>query len=65
MSGVSDNALSTLKELLGQQRKELEDQVISGGCKDWADYCSLTGRIKGLNIAQRELLDLNRKIENA
>jgi len=65
MSGVSDNVLQTLQELLQQQRQRLTDHMNDGGCKDWAEYCSMTGQIKGLDIALRELIELNRRIEEA
>ena len=64
-SGVSDNALLTLQEQIMQQRASLTDHINAGGCKDWAEYCSMTGQIKGLDMALRELIELNRRIENA
>ena len=65
MIGVSDNALELLKELIRTQMNNITDNVATGSCTDFADYAHQTGIIKGLALAERELLDLLERIDNA
>lgn len=65
MAGASDNALLALRDQLREQMNDITDHVAGGGCKDFAEYRYQTGMIHGLAIAERELLDLNRRIEEA
>ncbi|MCW3977876.1 MAG: hypothetical protein NWE77_08085 [Candidatus Bathyarchaeota archaeon] len=60
---LSVNALETLREEIRKMMNEWSDHLSSGGCKDFAEYTHGTGVIKGLALAERELLDLNKRIE--
>ncbi len=64
-SGVDDNALLMLKSLIRIQMNDYTDALIQGVCDDFAEYKYQTGIIHGLAIAERELLDLNKRIEEA
>ena len=65
MAGVSNNALATLQEIVRAHMNDITDDMVGGSCKDYSDYTHQTGLIKGLAIAERELLDLNERIDNA
>jgi len=41
---------------------EIADHVSTGGCISWDEYNHQTGRIDGLALAERELLDLDSKM---
>ena len=68
-SGVSDNALLTLKDMLRKQMDSTANYILGegggGGCKNFEEYRYYTGIIQGLALAERDLLDLNQRIEEA
>jgi len=43
---------------------EMADHISGGGCPDYADYKRCCGVIHGLAIAERELLDLTKQIDD-
>jgi len=43
---------------------ETADHVSAGGCRTFEEYSKCCGIIEGLAIAERELLDLNKHIED-
>lgn len=65
MTGVSNHVLETLRKQIRLQMNDIADNLIGGNCKDFADYTHQVGQIKGLAGAERELIDLAEKIENA
>tara|TARA_R100001443_G_C3340476_1_gene174338 strand:+ start:275 stop:475 length:201 start_codon:yes stop_codon:yes gene_type:complete len=62
---ASNNAFEFLREQLRKQMNELSDHISGGACKDFAEYRNCCGIIEGLAIAERELLDLQERIEKA
>ena len=60
---LSVNALETLREEIRKQMNDMSDHISGGGCSDFGEYQHCTGIIKGLAVAERELLDLNSRIE--
>ena len=50
------------KELISRQ-KQVEESIVNGLAKDWADYKYLTGKLAALNNELRELTDLLKKQE--
>lgn len=65
MTAVSNNALDILQEILRTRMNDLADHLAGGGCKDFDEYQHVTGKIEGFAIAERELLDLKKRIERA
>ncbi len=59
----SENALKVLNEKIRLIMNETADHVSGGGCKDMEEYSKCCGIIQGLALAERELLDLNKHIE--
>jgi hypothetical protein len=55
---VTRKALRTLMD-------EGADNVALGGAKDYAEYQRLVGRLEGLAIAERELLDAQDRLYKA
>jgi len=64
-SGSSENVLDTLQKIYRDLMNELADVVATGGCQSFEDYKEITGTIKGLALAERELLDLQERINKA
>ena len=56
---------ATLRKKLRDDMNNYADDVAGGGCKDFAAYQHLCGRIAGLALAERHLLDLMDKLEKA
>jgi len=50
------------KELIARQ-KQVEESILGGLAKDWADYKYLTGRLAALRQEEQELTDLLKKQE--
>jgi|TARA_R110000824_G_scaffold113757_1_gene263755 hypothetical protein len=42
---------------------EYADHISGGACKDYSEYSKCVGIIEGLAIAERELLDMQAKVE--
>ena len=47
-----------LQKRLREYMNEGADHLASGGAKDFAEYQRMVGRIDGIALAERELLDL-------
>ena len=47
-----------LQKRLREFMNEGADHLATGGAKDYAEYQRLVGRIDGIALAERELLDL-------
>ena len=41
------------------------DNVALGGAKDWGEYQRLVGRLEGLALAEREILDVAQQLLKA
>ena len=63
MSRASDNVLEYLRKAIREQMNEYTDPVAGGACKEYSEYTKSCGIIEGLAIAERELLDLQKRIE--
>ena len=57
--------LDLLRNKYRQFMNEMSDHLSSGSCKEYSEYTRCCGIIEGLAIAERELLDLKKKIEEA
>tara|TARA_R110002020_G_scaffold47988_3_gene137184 strand:+ start:489 stop:683 length:195 start_codon:yes stop_codon:yes gene_type:complete len=47
-----------LQKRLREYMNEGADHLTLGGAKDYAEYKQMVGRIEGIALAERELLDL-------
>ena len=66
MVEVLSTPLDVVKKKIRIRMNELADAVATGGCEDYAAYQHLCGVIKGLALAERDILDLEeaaRKVE--
>ena len=61
MSSFAD----TLKKSIRARMNVLADDMISGGCLDFAAYRYFVGRVEGLAEAESLLLDLDRQAQSA
>ena len=64
MSSVSSvNSFEYYRQTLRNQMNEYSDHISGGACKDYSEYSKCVGIIEGLAIAERELLDMQAKVE--
>jgi len=60
MTTVFDVVIKELEE----RRETITQALISGAAKDFAEYKSCAGEIRGLSLAHSYITDLVRKMEN-
>jgi|TARA_R100001463_G_scaffold88061_2_gene142714 hypothetical protein len=60
---VSNNLLEALRDSLRREMNQVTDHIATGSCKDHSEYTHACGVIKGLALAEREILDLNKRLE--
>jgi hypothetical protein len=54
-----------LRKRIRTDLNDLADYLAAGGCKDFSEYKRVTGKIEGLAVAERHLLDLIEAAEKA
>ena len=54
-----------VRKTLRSMMDEGADNVALGGAKDWGEYQRLVGRLEGLAIAEREILDAAQQLMKA
>jgi hypothetical protein len=57
-------ALSVVLKDVEDRRQIIAEALIAGSAKDFAEYKSMTGEIRGLSLAHSIVTDLVRKLEN-
>ena len=62
---VPDNTLVYLRQQFRRIMNETSDHLSAGACKDFAEYARCCGVVEGLALAERELLDLQERLEKA
>ena len=65
MSGNDNNSLEYLQSVIRVKMNEVADGLATRSAADFAEYSYQCGIIQGLAIAERELLDIKKKIEDA
>lgn len=64
-TAVANNVLEALRDEIRREMNEITDNMATGSCKTYPDYTHNTGVIKGLAMAERALLDLDKRIDEA
>ena len=62
MSEASDPLLEALRKKIRTEMNEITDHIAVGGCDTFEDYKFNVGKINGLAVAERELLDIDQKV---
>jgi hypothetical protein len=65
LDSIPDNTLGYLRVQLRRMMNETSDHLSAGACKDFAEYARCCGVVEGLALAERELLDLEERLERA
>jgi|TARA_Y100000289_G_scaffold54593_1_gene57126 hypothetical protein len=58
-----ENFFTAYKKDLISRQKAIEEAILNGLVKDWADYKYLTGKLAALKQEVQELTDLLKKTE--
>ena len=58
-----ENFFTAYKKDLIARQKQVEESILTGLCKTWADYKYLTGKLAALKQEEQELTDLLKKTE--
>ena len=53
-----------IRSKIREHMNEVSDHISGGACVDHADYTQCCGIIKGLAIAEREILDVEERYQN-
>jgi|TARA_R110000824_G_scaffold72084_3_gene184189 hypothetical protein len=64
MKIVNEDVLSLLKRKLRDQMNELADHLAVGSAKDMEEYRKITGIIEGLAWAEREIIDIEDRLQD-
>jgi len=62
---VADDVLSVLKRKLRNEMNELADHLALGSAKDIEEYRKVCGMIEGLAWAEREVIDIEERLNEA
>jgi hypothetical protein len=60
---MADTALSAVLKELAQRRSAVADALTDGAARDFSEYKSMTGEIRGLSLAHSLITDLVRRLE--
>ncbi len=60
--GAKDPTMELLQEKIRELMNIYADDLATGACQSFEDYKQITGKIEGLALAERELLDLDDKL---
>ncbi len=64
MSDVfADSSLRIVRDKIRVIMNDTADHISSGGCRNMEEYSKCCGIIEGLALAEREILDLDKSIE--
>ncbi len=55
---MAETQFSLLRKKIQSEIKQIEERLVEGTPKDYSEYVHLTGIIKGLSIADREVAEM-------
>jgi len=61
---MATTAFDVVIKEIEERRNEIAQALISGAAKDFPEYKSMAGEIRGLSLAHSFINDLVRKMEN-
>ena len=64
MSMQEGHILTRLQKFMREQMNDGADHLASGGTKDMAEYSRMVGRIEGIAMVEREMIDLSDKLQD-
>jgi len=62
---LKTDELDYLRDVIRSKMNDIADHMSGGACKDYAEYQNHCGIVYGLELAEREILDLKQRYEEA
>jgi hypothetical protein len=62
---MADSVWGTLKKKIRSEMNEIADHMATGSCKSFEEYRQMVGMIEGLAWVEREILDLEEKLNQS
>ena len=60
---MSDQILSVVKDRIRVYLNDIADHMASGGCESHEAYVRLVGKVEALALVERDILDLEQRME--
>ena len=55
--------MQPIKEKIRTYMNDIADHMASGGCQNHEEYTRLVGKVEALALIERDILDLEKKLE--
>jgi len=56
--------MEVIKEKIRGYMNDIADHMAGGGCSNHEEYIRLVGKVEALALIEREILDLEKRLEN-
>lgn len=60
----NDTVTSFVRKQIRQAMNDMADHIAGGGCANIEEYRYCCGKIEGLAIAEREILDIEKRLQD-
>jgi hypothetical protein len=61
---MNDTVTAFIRKKIREEMNNLADFLAGGGCSTIEDYRHICGKIEGLAIAEREILDIEQRLQD-
>jgi hypothetical protein len=61
---TNDTVTGFVRKQIRQAMNDLADHIAGGGCANIEEYRFCCGKIEGLAIAEREMLDIEKRLQD-
>ena len=61
---TNDTVTGFVRKQIRQAMNDLADHIAGGGCANIQEYRFCCGKIEGLAIAEREMLDIEKRLQD-
>ena len=61
---TNDTVTSFVRKQIRQVMNDLADHIAGGGCANIEEYRFCCGKIEGLAVAEREILDIEQRMQD-
>lgn len=61
---INDTVTGFVRKRIREEMNALADHIAGGGCTNIEEYRHCCGKIEGLAVAEREILDIEKKLQD-
>ena len=58
------NELEAVRQRIREYLNDIADHMAGGGCENYEEYIRLVGKVEALALIERDILDLQQRIES-